>query len=392
MMEMYGVRVAEKDACSTTITNSAADCINDKPILLLEIEEVNPPPSNLSGILPASSDEPDLPLVLPCSEDENSVSTSAKMSTYCRKWRLARNGVYVPSTTCNYLCECKDLELWSSGHSSHLQGGLKEEEENFIILVDSLDDENLPPRLSQVLPYHCERCGKSFQDLCRLEEHKKKYAAGCSYWCPVCGKEFFRSANLRMHRLTHSTDRPHKCPECDKGFIRTADVWRHLHSFHKISRSGVVLGDANVKNPWSVLYQSQVQSRNPGQVGGATRNPREGSSKHYQCPVCCKVFSKASLLSRHKLSHKKEKPNQCHQCGMTFVQLARLKKHQQTHTGERPFLCKECGSAFARLASLRRHQRTHTGEKPYSCAYCGQSFAESGTLRRHEGIHKVVQP
>ncbi|KAL8177438.1 UNVERIFIED_CONTAM: hypothetical protein K2H54_005344 [Gekko kuhli] len=395
-METCLDRKAEE--CSSTIDNiddaiGASDCTDYKPSLLAEMEDASMPPPSLSSSLAASSDTSDLSLVLHSAEDESSAAASPKASTYFRKWDLATDGVYVPtSADYKYLGKRKDLELWLSGCSADLQGNLEGGGEDFIILVDSLDGENLPPLLGKVLSYRCERCAKSFHDPRQLEEHKKKYVAGCSYWCPVCGKEFFRAANLRMHKLTHSADRPHKCPECGKGFIRTADVWKHLQGTHKIDRSSVGLGEAGIKNPWSVLRQNQDRSWNSRQVGSDSGNPGEGASKQYPCPVCSKVFGKANSLSKHKVIHKKEKPHQCSQCGMAFVQLVRLRRHHQTHTGERPFTCNECGSAFARLASLRRHRRRiHTGEKPHSCAYCGQSFAELGTLRRHEGIHKVVQ-
>ncbi|XP_054836307.1 zinc finger protein 648 [Eublepharis macularius] len=397
-MEMCVDWEAEKGDCRITADHSddsigASDYIDQKPSLLLEVEEVSLPPSSLSGSLDASSDTLDLPLVLHCTEEDSSLTTTPKTSTYCRQQGSAIGGIYVPtSNTYNLLSDGKDLARWSSRHSADLQGGLKEEAENFIILVDSLDGENLPALLGKFMPYQCEKCGKSFQDLRGLEEHKKKYVSGCSYWCPICGKEFFRSANLRMHKLTHSADRPHKCPECDKGFIRTADVWRHLRSMHKIDRSSVVLGDASIKNPWSVLHRNQNQSYNSGQLNSAARDPGEGGFKRHQCPTCCKVFSNANLLSKHKVIHRKEKPYKCNKCSMAFVQLSRLRRHHQTHTGERPFYCEECGTAFTRLASLQRHRRTHTGEKPYSCACCGQSFAELGSLRRHEGVHKIVQP
>ncbi|XP_077192383.1 uncharacterized protein LOC143836733 [Paroedura picta] len=394
MTEMYMDREAEKDNCNTPVDHledslCASDNTDDKPSLVVEIEDAGMPLSNLSGNLPTSSD---LSLVLHCAKDESSAATSPKASTYFRKWDLAADGVYVPASTAyNYLGEGKELELWSSVCSTDLQGSLKEEEEKFIILVESLDGENLPPPLGKAFAYQCEKCAKSFQKPHQLEEHKKKYVAGCTYWCLVCGKEFFRAANLRMHKLTHSSDRPHKCPECGKGFIRTADVWRHLQSLHKIDRASVVLGDANARNPWSVLNQTQDRSWNTGQLGSASESPREGGHKQYQCPVCGKAFGKANLLSKHKVIHRKEKPYQCDKCSMAFVQMVRLKRHHLTHTGERPFYCKDCGGAFSRLSSLQRHCRIHTGEKPYPCSYCGESFAELGTLRKHEGIHKVVQ-
>ncbi|KAM3841788.1 uncharacterized protein M6D78_007783 [Vipera latastei] len=268
--------------------------------------------------------------------------------------------------------------------------GQRAEEENFIILVDSNEDENILPQLGKTLPCRYQKY-KSFQDLTMLQEHRKLHMARNSYRCPLCGKEFFRAANLRMHKLTHTKERPHKCPICNKGFIRTADVWRHLRSFHKIERSSVVLGNANMRNQWCTMKKNQDNKGNPKQLGSATSNLGKESSKPCICPVCHKAFRKPNLLSKHKVIHRQEKPYKCKECGMAFVQLARLKRHNLTHTGERPFSCERCNSTFTRLGSLQRHQRIHTGEKPYSCSYCYVSFTDLGTLKRHEQIHKVIQ-
>ncbi|XP_061486565.1 zinc finger protein 676-like [Rhineura floridana] len=364
-----------------------SDWIGNKASLLLEVEEDYLPHSG-SDALP---DWADLPLEPHSEQGESSSTATLKASTYRRQWDSATPGVYIPAGTSYSLhYEGKNLELQASEHSKSLQG-VSREEENFIILVDSSDDENLLPQLGKDLPYWCKKCGKSLQDLSRIQEHKQLHAVGNSYRCPLCGKEFFRAANLRMHKLTHSTERPHKCPVCKKGFIRTADVWRHLRSLHKVERSSVALGSANIKNHWSIVQKNVDATWHPEKPNSAVRKPEEASSKCYLCPICSKGFSNPNLLSKHKVIHRQEKPYKCKECGMAFVQLTRLKRHHQTHTGERPFYCEDCGSTFTRLSSLQRHRRVHTGEKPYSCPNCSLSFAELGTLRRHERIHRVVQ-
>ncbi|KAM6456521.1 uncharacterized protein PHA67_014923 [Liasis olivaceus] len=391
-MEMQLAGRSEGDGCNfrgdqLSDFNSISDWVGHKASLQLKIKEDNLTPS-CPDILSCHVGFSAKPL---CGQDKIFSTAFPKTSTYWRQQNPSTPGVYVPVRIIyNPTPEGKDLEHQCFEHSKDLQGQ-REEEENFIILVDSNEDENISPQLGKTLPCRYKKCRKSFQDLTRLQEHRKLHMAGNSYRCPLCGKEFFRAANLRMHKLTHTKERPHKCPICNKGFIRTADVWRHLRSFHKIERSSVVLGNANIRNQWCTLKKNQDNKRNPKQLGSAVSNLGKESSEQYLCPVCNKAFSKSNLLSKHKVIHRQEKPYKCKECGMAFVQLARLKRHNLTHTGERPFSCERCNSTFTRLGSLQRHQRIHTGEKPYCCPYCNVSFTDSGTLRRHEQIHKVIQ-
>uniref|UniRef100_A0A8D0BXG8 C2H2-type domain-containing protein n=1 Tax=Salvator merianae TaxID=96440 RepID=A0A8D0BXG8_SALMN len=336
--------------------NFQGDCIACKASLRLEVEEDSLP-------RPRSKDNPgafgsSLPLKLPGEMQKSSLSAHSK--AYCRPRNSATPGVYVPADVkYNFHCSDKDLECQTSEHVNNLQGLREEEEEDFIILIES-SNEKLPPLPHKALSYQQKKRGKSFTELSRMQKCQQLNVVKNPYQCPFCDKEFFRAANLRMHKLIHSAERPHKCPVCQKGFIRTADVWRHLRSFHKIERSSVVLERANLKNHWSVLPHSSSDRWKSRQLDSAMRNMAEENPKRYACPVCSKRFRKPSLLSRHKKIHRLEKPHKCKECGMAFAQWSWLKRHQQIHTGVRPFCCKECGSTFTRLGSLKRHQSTHT--------------------------------
>ncbi|XP_003228794.3 zinc finger protein 98 [Anolis carolinensis] len=358
--------------------------VDDIAILLLEKE-------NSMLVSGSSNSLPPEPYAI---GEEISSRDSLKISTYCQRWDLATPGVYVPSSTrFNFHYDGESMELQTFGHFNHPPGlkKEKEEEEDFIILVETCDSGNQPPQKGKTFLYHCKKCKKSFQDLSRLEEHMQLHVVGKTYGCSLCGKEFFRSANLRMHKLTHSAEKPHKCPLCKKGFIRPADVRRHLRCFHKMDHSSIILRNASVMNHWSGAQQNQGDREKPGQLVSAAKKPEEEVSKWYFCPICNKGFSTSSLLSKHKVIHREEKPYRCKECGKAFVQLIRLKRHCQTHTGERPFSCEDCGKTFTRLGSVKRHQRIHTGEKPYICSHCSLSFSELGTLKRHEKIHVIIQ-
>ncbi|XP_015668602.1 zinc finger protein 648 [Protobothrops mucrosquamatus] len=370
--------------------NSISDWVSHEAGPHLKVKEDNLTPFYLNRSPDTLSCHVDFSTKVLYGQQEISSKGFPKTSTYWRQQNPCTPGVYVPAKIIyNPASQDKDLEYPCFEISKDLHGQ-RAEEENFIILVDSNEDENISPQLGKTLPCRYQKY-KSFQDLTMLQEHRKLHMARNSYRCPLCGKEFFRAANLRMHKLTHTKERPHKCPICNKGFIRTADVWRHLRSFHKIERSSVVLGNANMRNQWCTMKKNQDNKGNLKQLGSAASSLGKESSKPCICPVCHKAFRKPNLLSKHKVIHRQEKPYKCKECGMAFVQLARLKRHNLTHTGERPFSCERCNSTFTRSGSLQRHQRIHTGEKPYSCSYCCVSFTDLGTLKRHEQIHKVIQ-
>ncbi|XP_036614027.1 zinc finger protein 23-like [Trichosurus vulpecula] len=348
--------------------------------LQLQEQENSSVPSRPSCNSAGPSCKQELPVELQCEDEETYETCNQKQ---CE----TTTGIFVNSSTnFDLQCEGEDLELSFSDNPQKAQGELSEGDEN-IICINTFD-EDLESISKKEILYRCRKCGTSFQDPARLQEHRQIHIAENSYSCPICGKEFFRAANLHMHKLIHSSDRPHKCPECDKGFICTADVWRHLRNVHKIEHSKVVLGNGTMKSLWSANHQNEHEA-DPDNQSPDDRKPEGEELRPYVCQICGKGFRKPNLLSKHKVIHRQEKPYICQECGMAFIQLLRLKRHQQTHSGERPFYCDECGGTFTRLSSLQRHQRIHTGEKPYSCVYCGHSFTESGTMRRHERTHKL---
>ncbi|XP_006869126.1 PREDICTED: zinc finger protein 420-like [Chrysochloris asiatica] len=113
----------------------------------------------------------------------------------------------------------------------------------------------------------------------------------------------------------------------------------------------------------------------------------------YKCKECHTAFRRASLLTKHiRRIHSGERPYECKECGKTFIDASALTIHTRTHTGEKPYECRECGKSFRQLSALTTHIRTHSGEKPYECKQCGKSFSEASSLTKHIRTHTGERP
>uniref|UniRef100_A0A8C6Y3L3 C2H2-type domain-containing protein n=1 Tax=Naja naja TaxID=35670 RepID=A0A8C6Y3L3_NAJNA len=218
-MEIQLNCVLESDDCNSrgdqsSEFNSISDWVGHKASPGLKVKEDNLTPfyPNISPV--TFSCHEDFSAKLLCGQQEISSKGFPKTSTYWQQQNPCTPGVYVPARLIyNLASQEKDLEYQCFDISKDLHGQ-REEEEKFIILVDSNEEENISPQLGKTL----------------LQEHRKLHVARNSYHCPLCGKEFFRAANLRMHKLTHTEERPHKCPIlCHKVFRKP-----NLLSKHKV--------------------------------------------------------------------------------------------------------------------------------------------------------------
>ncbi|XP_060032548.1 zinc finger protein 541 isoform X2 [Erinaceus europaeus] len=101
-------------------------------------------------------------------------------------------------------------------------------------------------------------------------------------------------------------------------------------------------------------------------LGSARKGKRQHSSPQnplLDCSLCGKVFSSASSLSKHYLTHSQERKHVCKICSKAFKRQDHLTGHMLTHQKTKPFVCIEqgCSKSYCDYRSLRRHYEVQHG-------------------------------
>lgn len=93
----------------------------------------------------------------------------------------------------------------------------------------------------------------------------------------------------------------------------------------------------------------------------ASASPSGSKSTPQTCSICLKVFSNASALAKHRLTHSEERRYHCSICGKAFKRQDHLNGHLLTHRSTKPFACSAagCAKSYCDARSLRRHKENH---------------------------------
>ena len=143
--------------------------------------------------------------------------------------------------------------------------------------------------ITDVHPYQCMTCHKSYKSQSGLAFHNKTNHQDTEHRCHLCGKSFSRPSNVQRHIETiHTKTKTFPCKWCGKEFRSTGGRDMHIHAEHTGTR--------------------------------------------YTCNICFKEFKRKGSLDRHVIGvHKKDQSSvfKCSICLKEFKQKSHLKTHMK---------------------------------------------------------------
>lgn len=94
---------------------------------------------------------------------------------------------------------------------------------------------------SDMRPYACEFCSRSFRRLSHLKRHREVvHANGArppqSFICHICGKDKKCRSQLARHVIIHTGERPYACDLCCARFNRTGNLKQHKKRMHGVGK------------------------------------------------------------------------------------------------------------------------------------------------------------
>ncbi|XP_074549065.1 zinc finger Y-chromosomal protein 1-like isoform X2 [Halichoeres trimaculatus] len=92
---------------------------------------------------------------------------------------------------------------------------------------------------SEIRPYSCEFCTRSFRRLSHLKRHREVvHANGArlpqSFVCHICGKDKKCRSQLARHVIIHTGERPYTCDLCPARFNRRGNLQQHRKRMHGV--------------------------------------------------------------------------------------------------------------------------------------------------------------
>lgn len=174
----------------------------------------------------------------------------------------------------------------------------------------------------------------------------------------------------------------HRCSLCNEIFNLTEDIRRHFSEAHQ-----------NIKDKYvEKTYKCKFCGEDFCLKKHLLSHYRDIHNKlwNFECDDCGRAFNYKSQLTRHLISHTRERASVCELCGAAFSQPAGLYNHKFTHENVR-YSCTMCDKSYTHPSLLKVHMKSHTDTTKYMCEICGKDFNSVRNLKRHKLTHNTLK-
>ncbi|GFO11418.1 Zinc finger protein [Plakobranchus ocellatus] len=188
--------------------------------------------------------------------------------------------------------------------------------------------------------------------------------------CEVCGKRFERVQLLEEHRIIH---RPIiNCYKCGVNFLDVRSAIRHKSTHFTLPRKYMChICKENFRTYFCLMSHYKVHS--------------EGES--HLCQICGKVFKSRLHLSNHIFVQHEggslAKSYMCEECGKVLKSRNKFRIHLLNHKGIKLYTCRYCGKQLSTPSGFQGHLLAHQGPPQFKCDLCDKAYYIKTNLKNH---------
>ena len=273
---------------------------------------------------------------------------------------------------------------------------------------------------SKKKPYSCSICPKTFSRSEYLVAHLKAHSRS-KHICDKCGIVCSTKFNLSVHLKVHTNVKPFVCELCNKSFLRNDFLDNHMEVVHKKNKPKCDICGKKFSR-MDVLKRHEKMHMNVSFdckfcMKSFTRKDRllahkrtHGINNELKCSKCPAAFKRRDVLQKHEKLHLQKE--QCPICYKFISSKKKLEIHLELHakndsntgndTVKNSNKCEHCGKVFARRDLLTKHinklhrlsnssteandsinSTTNKRQKAFICDICSKGFTRSCNLRTH---------
>lgn len=224
-------------------------------------------------------------------------------------------------------------------------------------------------------------------DLCPVKKKFRKFSAMSTHFRNVhlskshvycCNMKITKLRQIALHMARHIQPSAFKCTICNKLLTSPKILTLHLQNHLPEEKRRLACPENGCNRRFA--YQSAL-------VNHSLSHLSEEDRASFSC--CDKKFANSSRLKSHIAnSHSTHEKREfiCEICSKTFTTKSNLSYHLTTHTQDFQVQCELCGKWLKNKVCLRKHMTIHS-ETKHNCDKCNYSSANKQCLINHQKVH-----